>query len=296
MMNEQDWERLTRQLVDGHCTPFLGAGACVDTLPSSVQLAESWADRHHYPFQDHEDLARVMQYASITVGDAISVKEELCKELADKGYPDFTEAAEPHALLATFPITVFVTTNYDDFLFKALKAAGKEPDFAISPWMSQAGNRTDFKPVPEHPPEETRPLVFHLHGRRTSPSSLVLTEDDYLEFLANIASTDDNGEFGLVPSVVNLAMTDKPLLFIGYSLRDWTFRVLFHGLLRTRPQLMHRRSVSVQLLPPVKGSIADAEQKARQYMDHYLDQAKISIYWGTAQDFCTELRGRLAAA
>lgn len=297
MMGDEDWSRLTSQLRDGHCTPFLGAGACVPTLPDGSALATDWARRHRYPFRDRGDLARVMQYASITVGDAISVKERLCEELAEMGQPDFSAPGEPHALLARFPISVFVTTNYDDFLFRALQEAGKDPHFAISPWMQQPGGYRDngSDSVLECEPDANRPLVFHLHGRYSSPGTLVLTEDDYLEFLTNIANVADDGTFGLMPPVVHAAMTDKPLLFIGYSLRDWTFRVLFHGLLRTRPDLLRRRSVSVQLLPPLEGSIEDAEQRARSYMDRYLEQNRVSIYWGTAQQFCAELRTRLGA-
>jgi hypothetical protein len=39
---------------------------------------------------------------------------------------------------------------------------------------------TDFSPTPANL------VVYHLHGH-TLPESLVLTEDDYLSFLANIA-------------------------------------------------------------------------------------------------------------
>jgi hypothetical protein len=83
-------------------------------------MSMDWADRYEYPFPDHRDLARVMQYISISEGDPVEIKERVREEFAGKGPPPFDHPTEPHALLARFPIRVFITTNYDDFLTKAL--------------------------------------------------------------------------------------------------------------------------------------------------------------------------------
>jgi hypothetical protein len=294
-VDETDWERLTAQLSRGHCTPFLGAGACAGTLPAAAEMSSAWASKYNYPFLDHHDLARVMQYISITKRDPVFVKEEVCEDFAGKPPPPFGIPSEPHALLAEFPIRVFITTNYDDFLMKALAWAGKRPKSAICPWYMSANANFDevFADVPSIPSAPDEPLVFHLHGNFKEPRSLVLTESDYLEFLANIAVFRNDEGPRLIPSVVLSAMTDYPLLFIGYSLQDWTFRVIFHGLLRAQSDVLRRRSVSVQLPPPVNGSVTEAERHAEEYLTRYLEGWSISIFWGTAADFCEELRRRM---
>ncbi len=294
-MDEADWERLVAQLTRGDCTPFLGAGACDGTLPGAAEMSRRWAVRYGYPFQDHHDLPRVMQYISISDGDPIYIKEKVCEDFADKGPPPFGHATEPHALLAKFPVRVFITTNYDDFLMKALAWVGKTPESVICPWYLPANANFSrfFGRIPAVRPAPEKPLVFHLHGNMRMPRSLVLTEGDYLEFLANIAVSRTEEGTHLIPSVVLTAITDYPLLFIGYSLQDWTFRVLFHGLLRTQSDVLRRRSVSVQLPPPVDVSIAEAERRARDYITRYLEGWSISIFWGTAAEFCSELRSRL---
>ncbi len=82
-------------------------------------------------------------------------------------------------------------------------------------------------------PDSTRPIVYHLHGHRSVPESLVLTEDDYIDFLVRIS-----GDSALLPPIIQSSLTNKMLLFVGYSLADWTFRVIFRGLLlSTRPPL-----------------------------------------------------------
>ena len=293
-MDEVDWARLVADVRDGDCTPFLGAGACHGTLPTGGQLSETWAVDHMYPLGDRDDLPRVMQYVAIRTRDAVSVKQRLARNLSGIGPPDFADPAEPHGLLARLPIPVYLTTNYDDFMVRALRSAGKAPSSAICRWYRDAAAVDEvfstgqgFNPRPE------APIVYHLHGSFQEPRSLVLTEEDYLEFLINMALDKANSERKLIPASILRAITSKPLLFIGYSLQDWTFRVLFHGLLQMISGVQLRRHVSVQLSPVDKEADPDAHQRAKDYLTSYFDRQNISIYWGTASEFCTELRSRL---
>lgn len=293
-MDEADWGRLIDQLAGGDCTPFLGAGACHGVLPSGSALSNQWATEYDYPFTDRDDLARVMQYAAIREGDAVTLKQKVCRYLTSIAPPDFSDPAEPHALLAQFPLPIFVTTNYDDFLVRALRAAGKQPNPATCSWSAGMDyDRELFGSLPGLSPQHQSPLVYHLHGSMGSPKSLVLTESDYLEFLAKIASNHDTEPL-LIPTTVLSAFANNPLLFVGYSLRDWTFRVIFHGILNTIPDVHRRRHVSIQLLPPLNGSTAEVEEQAKLYMTEYLEKNwNISVFWGSVADFCRELRMRV---
>jgi len=296
LVEDTDWNRLIDQLREGDCTPFLGAGACHGVLPSGRDMSQAWADEYDYPFADSGDLARVMQYAASEVGDPVDLKKRVCTKIRSVRPPDFSDPAEPHALLAEFPIPVFITTNYDDFLVKALTSAGKSPNSAVCSWSTGIDyDKTLFETAAGMKPDSAGPLVYHLHGSVYSPRSLVLTENDYLEFLVKLASSHETEELRVIPSAVLSALTANPLLFIGYSLQDWTFRVIFHGLLSTIPDVHRRRGVSVQLLPPLHGSIVNAENRARKYLNSYLAKWQISIYWGTATEFCHELRDRASS-
>jgi hypothetical protein len=295
-VEEAEWLRLIHQLRDGECTPFLGAGACYGTLPTGSELSRKWAKDYGYPFADDTDLARVMQYAAVATRDSVYVKQLVCEELGACPPPDFSQPTEPHALLANFPLRAFLTTNYDNFQVQALERVGRTPRQAICPWYDNAPYDEElFKSAAGVNPSADEPLIYHLHGSVSTPKSLVLTEDDYLEFLVNIARAQAEDDRRLVPSSILAALTTRPLLFIGYSLQDWTFRVLFHGLLRAIPDIHRRPHVSVQLLPPVNGSIPDAEKHAYQYLTRYLERWKISIFWGSAAEFCTELQRRTGA-
>ena len=88
--------------------------------------------------------------------------------------------------------------------------------------------------------------MYHLHGHHGTPESLVLTEDDYIDFLVRVSREATT----CCPTVVQKALRSKMLLFIGFSLADWTFRVIFQGLIATRPAFWAAiPHVSVQLPP-----------------------------------------------
>ena len=75
--------------------------------------------------------------------------------------------------------------NYDDFMIRTLSAVTGTRGGCFCRWyesleIEESVFDTDFVPTPANP------VVYHLHGH-TLPESLVLTEDDYLSFLANIA-------------------------------------------------------------------------------------------------------------
>ncbi|GAA0441404.1 hypothetical protein Acor_72720 [Acrocarpospora corrugata] len=287
-MDEKDWNRLVHQLRHGDCTPFLGAGAVAGTLPTARELSEDLAARYDYPFGDSHNLARVTEYAVVSQGyDSVETKFAFADRLNHYPRP-LAEAHEPHTALAAFPISVYITTNYDDFMLNALRAAGKAPQLAICPWNEPRWDEevqlAAWDPTPE------QPLVFHLHGQAQSPSSLVLTEGDYLDFLIRLAEDRSTGKGELLPPTVLRALTTQPLLFLGYGVQDWPFRTVFQGLLRTMPSMNRRRSISVTLMPPT--SSPGQHDAVRRYLAKYLDGWNISIYIGTVKEFFRELHQR----
>jgi hypothetical protein len=289
-LDERDWTRLISQLRAGKCTPFLGAGACA-TLPTGTELSRTWAEKFGYPFSDEADLARVMQFGAISYSDAVYVKEKVCAQILEAKMPDFTDPAEPHALLAEFPLPLFVTTNYDEFLGGALERAGKSPQWAMCPWNFDS--ELDYQAAAlalSAEPTKDAPLIYHLHGMAREPESIVLTERDYLEFLVRLVRSRDESKPPILPSLIASALVNTPLLFIGYSMQDWTFKVLFYGLLRDRMDINKRRSISVQIKPALSES---AQQKACEFLSKYFDGWNIQIFWGSAAQFCHELRSRM---
>jgi hypothetical protein len=278
-LRDSEWKRLLDRINDGKCTPFLGAGVCYGTLPLGGEVARELAEKYHYPFNDREDLARVAQFVAVQE-DHRTPKEELVERLRGVACPNFRDGDEPHGVLAELPFPVYLTTNYDDFMVKALEERRKRPYREMCRWNDLIEDEPSvFDKQPEYQPHPALPLVFHLHGH-TRPESLVLTEDDYLRFLARMASDDK-----LLPEFVKRALRLPALLFVGYRLADWNLRVLLQGLRPTRETL------SIVVMPAPKGP-GPVQEEAQRYLERYYDEMGLRVYWGTAREFCGELRRR----
>lgn len=288
MLDEKDWDILLRRIKKGQCTPFLGCGACSEKNCVSSKIANEWAKEYDYPMEDFDNLTRVAQFVAVTV-DPMTPKDEMCekiKELSEEVTPSFFKTPdEIHGVLASLPLPVYISTTYDDLMEQALKSSNKEPIQKICRWndcfMKCKQISADFDPTPE------KPLVYHLNGCYEEPASLVLTEEDYLDFLVAV-SKDQN----LIPPRIQEAFGGTSLLLLGYKVTDWDFRVLCR-ILAEYLEKSQRKHISVQLVP---GNVSeDREKKAQQYLDRYFDDLHIQVYWHDCCDFASELRNRWEA-
>src|SRR5712691_8367257 len=185
-MEDDHWEILLDRIREQKCTPFLGAGASAGTLPLGSEIAANWAAEHQYPLEDVHDLARVAQFLAVKL-DAMAPKEKIKRLLLASGTPDFDDPGEPHAVLAKLPLPLYLTTNFDGFMTAALRAREKEPRREVCRWNEGLVTRPSVFDAPEgYRPSPKEPLVYHLHGHLEVVESLVLTEDDYFDFLVNI--------------------------------------------------------------------------------------------------------------
>ncbi len=98
------------------------------------------------------------------------------------------DASEPHRILAGLPLPLFLTANPDYLLSDALVEAGKAPKQGLCPWKSQIKNPADLA---SFVPSAQEPLVYHLMGRMNDHRTMVLTEDDYIQYLIELAGRRD---------------------------------------------------------------------------------------------------------
>ena len=296
----------------------LGPGLNEEILGCPREIAQRWAETYHFPMAPHQrdDLPQVAQFLAINqqakTFPTLALERLLRRELANRFYDgtlpgelqksSFTQVlsavgerlqakspSEPHKVLASLPFRIYITATPDNLLTDALRLAHKDPQVAICPWKETLVNLPSvFSEQPDYEPTEDKPLVYHLFGRfkETSkdPDSLVLTEDDYFDYLIGVTKNID-----LVPKEIQRVMADSALLFLGFHIDDWDFRVLFRSLmsLEGSTRLGQYANVAVQIDPEV-GRLMNPKL-ARRYLEKYFDNAKISIFWGRPEGFhrCT---------
>jgi hypothetical protein len=286
-LKEADWTNLLRQIKRGKCTPFIGGEACTGMYPSKSEIAKEWAIKNNFPLGDAQDLSKVAQFLAVNVYEAYpieqliesfeKVKQELAKNAA---------IIPPHRTLANLPLPVYITTNYDDSMERSLRelTLARDPLQEYCRWRKGKSHPpTVF--TGDYMPTVANPLVYHLYGHIDIPESLVLTEHDYLKFLVNVS-----GDPMLIPPQIQKAITGNSLLFLGYKLDDWDFRILLHTVSTYLEYGLSRAHVSVQIVPIGDDATPEQKVKAQQYLDMYFDKLDIKVFWGTCQEFIAKLK------
>lgn len=293
-LTDADWDELLERVHNQKCTPFIGAGACVATLPLASEIAREWATTFGYPLPDSSNLARVAQYLAVE-RDPMKPKELMQEAIERVAAPDFGRPDEPHGVLADLDLPIYITTNYDGLMFGALADRNKQPQRELCGWNPLVAEIRPSLLDAGFAPTPSTPLVYHLHGHTELPQSMVLTEDDYLAFLVRI-STDNSVR--LLPSAIRSALATTSLLFVGYSLSDWNFRVLFRGLIGSLGSTLGMTSIAVQLDPSSADEPAEQRERVQRYLNRYFEEIqtiRVRLYWGDVRDFARELRQRWEA-
>lgn len=300
-ISEFQWQSISKKIEGKKCTPFIGPQVYPELLPPPERKAREWAARYEYPLEDSDVLPKVAQYLQLM--HKISPKALLVEELQRIEVPNFDlpqQKDSPYAILADLPFPIYITTNYDNFMERALKDKRRNPVTEFCRWDPQAADLFDFKSrvrKTDYTPDEYNPLVYHLHGVLDPPESMVLTEKDYISFIVNL-----NKASKLLPPQVEIALSRTSLLFVGYSLKDIAFRVIFQGIfsILLNPK-RESTSVAVQLAPILEKSQYPAEDQnvdeklklAQEWLSSYSDDMfKVLAYWGTSNEFLIELRDR----
>jgi hypothetical protein len=296
------------------CTPILGSGLLEGLIGSTREVAVRWADAVGLALapSGREDLPQVAQYLSVMEGSSYPhrslenrLREQVVRRFGDMPFSasldDLLRAArvrirqsgrvEPHEVLARLPFPIYITANPDNQLHDALVEIGKQPIVELCRWHS----RPDYDWPPsafDDPtrgvPSVERPLVYHLFGQIHEPETLVLTEDDYFDYLIGLTRSGN-----LVPTVVKQAMAFSALLFLGFRVEEWNFSVMFRSILiqGDRLELSNRfKHISVMKVP--EDSLPLDPERARWYLQKFLWNSRIVSYWGTVEDFVRELGDR----
>ncbi|HLK65133.1 MAG TPA: CHAT domain-containing protein [Bryobacteraceae bacterium] len=306
----------------GKCVPILGSGMTEHVFGSARRVARTFAEGNNFPLgpDQKDNLPTVTQYLATPPGTPDLMKDglwsHLSKALLDRhgarldpaleGQPLSCQVkaagamlrkldpAEPHTVLASQPFPLYLTTNFDTLLEDALAEQGKKPRIEYCRWNKLAEDPPRellSEREPGYVPDARNPLVFHLFGYWEVDDSLVLTEDDYFDYLIGVTRQSN-----LIPPLVRKAMAKAARLLLGFRIDEWSFRVLFRSLMSQEGAelAVGQPHLSAQIGPEEDRTL-DAEA-ARQYFHNYFATSQIDVYWGSVGDFVRELMRQKGAA
>ncbi len=323
------WDGLVAAVRQRRIMPIVGPGLIQFLMGSPQELAERWASTGQpgpYPLtRGRDSLPLVTRYLATMQQNpaypADQLKQFLRGEIRRRHQDRIGDAPQnaslrelmqrvgetvratngeldAYRILARLPADIYITTMPDDLLYESLKEAGKEPQRALFQWkdqLNQIDEESEFsKPHQErnYTPTETKPLVYHIFGHIGQDESLVLTEDDYFQYLLAVGKDSAKGDAAKIPPEISRGWTVKALLFMGFQIDDWALRVLLHSI---RASIKSRfdgrpRSVAVQISPDDNMSLNP--EQATRFLERYLGDFSpmpMNVYWGSTQDLLSQL-------
>ena len=290
-MKERHWNNLVGSLRHGNCVLMLGseipvkASSATNGSQSGNTLAEELRLRLARELEEDDrspsgnTLAALAQQYEDTEGfGPTTLRATAEMVLTSRQY----SPSSVHEQLAALPFSLIVTTGQDTMLEQALKAAGK------SPISHRYHLRGDKRENPEFvlPGTPASPVVFHLFGSAEEPSSLVLSENDVLDFLIRVVSERPPLPNSLLRV---LKRVGQSFLFVGFGIRHWDLRILLKILLRA---LELNRSGPAIAAEPLDGLIQSDRDEMILF---YQRGTRVELEDDDVGDFLTKLSQRLEA-
>lgn len=211
---------------EGRLVPFIGAGVSMSVNwaeSSELKRGLSWAElvdeaARLLGFSD-PDLLRVrgndlqiLEYYKLKNNDEVAQLRNWI--LRNMNPPDVAlqESAIHAALAAMTKCPLMYTTNYDDFIERALRQHGRRTHaVAVEAHIAKSivTNSSLSDPSTE---------IVKFHGDLNNPGRMVLSESDYEKRLKFTDIEDQR---------LRTDLLGRALLFVGYSFRDWNVSYLF---------------------------------------------------------------------
>jgi DNA-binding SARP family transcriptional activator len=252
----------TTPAFEDHFAQVLGAlfaGRLVVVFGAEIgDLTRRLAERFDYTGNGH-GLPNVAQYVAVMKGSGPLYDELhalLDADVAPNPIHRFFAALPPLLRERGLPHQLLVTTSYDLALEAALLEAGEE--FDVVSYVAAGPHRGRFCHIEPNGTGrvidlpnmyaaelslERRTVILKLHGQvdrgpEREWESFVVTEDDYIEYLAksDVATA--------LPVGLAAKLRRSHFLFLGYTMADWNLRVILNRLWSDQP--LSYRSWAVQ--------------------------------------------------
>lgn len=291
-MKERHWISLVTSLRHGQSVFVVGP-----EIPVEIGAAEQTAAGKSTSYIEaltlelaselEDDNRRVTGHTLAAVAqqyeDAQGFGSNALRASAEKFYKSHAYApSDVHRALAALPVSLILTTGHDHLLSRTLQEAGKTP---ITQRYHLRGDKRD-NPEFMLPGFPQTPVVYHLFGSAEEPASLVLSENDILDFLIAIVSERPPPPSSLIRA---LKRVGQSFLFVGFGIKHWYLRVLLKVLIRTLE--LHRTGSSIAAEPLRGLSEVDREQTILFYQRG----TRIEVEDADIIAFLAELAQRLKA-
>jgi hypothetical protein len=236
---------LVRHLTNGRCALFVGAGLSVGAgLPDWKKLLGSMIT--DVESEDESGGAGAELRRLVVAGKLLEVADHCRQRLGERRYLELLgeqlrggsgDIPEAHRIITELPFNALVTTNYDKLFERAYdKCRGYLPKVVTSRQRENLGSLLFSGGF----------FILKAHGDIDDAASLVLTARDYREIIHANPAFD---------ALFSALLMTRSTLFVGYSLSDPDFRLLFDRQLSTFGENVPERYALMAGVGPIESDV-----------------------------------------
>ncbi len=275
---DENWDTLIHSIQQNECILMLGPDSCYhggnERRPFSEILANHLAKDIDGSDRDVINTSNLAQVAECFL--RVKRDRHTLEKKVKKFYRDGEFRCDLHRNLAALPFYFTVTTSPDFVYRDILKDEGK--NVRIEWYHFRQGNETEE--LVEMGTVKT-PLIYYLFGTIAKTCSLVLTENDLLDFLVALISNNPPLPENILSELKN---ESKNFLFIGFGFHNWYLRILLHAL---NGNGKHSTSYAIEQSPP-----CHEEQYNQTVFFFRRSDYKLHIFNMDVEEFSAQLRER----
>jgi hypothetical protein len=279
---ENDWDDLIDAINYKKCILMLGPETAFENSNGfrklySVLLAEQLAEKIEPEIKekiDQKNLAEVSNYF-LSPNKKGRSRNNLISRVKNFYLKDDRLTTSFHQDLAALPFYLTLTTSPDILFLNALRERKKSPNIGYFNFNKGKSEVNYLEGT------EDQPLIFYLFGSLQDPESLVITENELLDFLISILTPK-----GLPNDLVSeLQDPEKSFLFLGFGFKNWYLRIL----LRVLNVKIAKNNCSFAIEDFTPFNKKSLESTALFYSEGY---CKVHFFEKSLEDFAKELRGK----
>ena len=223
-IRDRDWDILLGSIIRKTCVPLIGPDLNVEcdeesknfAVDLAFELAETLKEEKRIEVADPHNLSLcAQQFQNHLSRDDLTAE---AKRFYDQRRDGLGDNDPTFRAIAALPFSLFVTSRHDETLEHYLRLSGKNPTSRIY----------NMKGSPDALGQDAtidNPIVYHLYGSFSHPESLVLTENDLLDFLKAVVAKEPG-----LPNDLLHRFQEQNFLFLGFGLVGYHLRVLLHVL------------------------------------------------------------------
>lgn len=227
-MNVEDMDILIKAIEKRNCILMLGPETVTEELagkPRSLPdvLASSLADKLNIntPEIDRYNLPMMSQLYCFCCNKG---QTDLENEFVSFYKKRQNQTSELYENLSALPFHLIVSSAHDDQMCNALMKDGlqKTPQAKWYNFHKSVEKNIGLKDV-----TDKNPIIYSLYGSTQDSESLVITQDNLIDFLSAVKGNKPAIPYDLLKELQD---ENKIFLFLGFGFKHWYFRILLHAL------------------------------------------------------------------